>query len=147
MTKEEFDADYLEALRNEDVTVFERFEEFQKSSINAYTKIEWTHEFLDLLSFKLRESRCKMDKEFLAQYILSFFRKTIKNYDYNSKFVGSQIKSLVTYYRNRRELDKAIESLEFLIQNGIVDDDGQGFHIQLDDLYRLRQKRAEKQGN
>jgi len=142
MTKDEFVKTLLKPLRKEDLSVFQAFEQFQASDIDQIEKIEWTHEFLDLLSFKLRESKSKMDKEYLAKFILDFFKKTIKVYDYNSKFVSSQIKSLVTFYRNRRELDNAIEALEFLIMNGITDDEGKAYHLQLDELYRLRQKKG-----
>ena len=36
---------------------------------------------------------------------------------------------------------------EFLILQGITDDDAKGFHVRLDELYRLKRKIEEKGGD
>ena len=144
MEKADFEKTILNPLRKNDIGALGAFKVFHESDFDLYTKIEWTHEFLDLLSFKLRESKCTMDKEKLSRFAFYFYRKTIMNYDYNKRFLAAQCKTLVTYHQNRKELDKAINVLEFLVQNGITEDDTQGFHIQLDDLYRHRARQQEK---
>ena len=144
MDAEELFKKNLKKLQEDDVSALNDFEQFHKSEMNIYDKIEFTHEFLDLLSFKLKQSKCPMNKDVLADYILRLFTKTIDKYEYNHKFIASQFKALVTYHKNNKNFDKAVEALELLILHGIIDDDAQRFHIQLDELYRLRKKRWEK---
>jgi hypothetical protein len=134
----------LNKLRENDISALEDFNLFQKAEMDIYTKIELTHEILDLMSFKLKQSKCLMDKEALADYILNVFKKTINTYEYNPKFIASQFKALITFHRNNKDYDKAIGALELLVYYGITDDDSQRFHIQLDDLYRQRKKYQEK---
>lgn len=144
MEKTDFDKNILEPLRQDNIDALSAFKSFHESDFDLYTKIEWTHEFLDLLSFKLRESKCPMDKEKLSRFAFDFYRQTISVYDYNRRFIAIQCKTLVTYYKNRKEIDNAIKVLEFLIQNGITEEDSQEFHVQLDDLYRYRFKQQGK---
>lgn len=137
----------LKRLRDDDIGVLDEFSDFQKSSSPFFDKVEVAHEFLDLLTFKIKESKSRMNKETLAQFSLGFLRQTIRTYGYNPKFVATQAKALITYYQNQKNLDKAIEVCEFLILQGITDDDSKGFHVRLDELYRLKRKIEEKGGD
>jgi hypothetical protein len=137
----------LKGLREDDITILDQFSEYQASKAPFFDKVEVAHEFLDLLTFKIKESKSRMNKEGLAQYSLAFLRQTIRTYGYNPKFVATQAKALITYYQNQKNLDKAIEVSEFLILQGITDDDAKGFHVRLDELYRLKRKIEEKGGD
>lgn len=137
----------LKGLREDDIGVLDRFTAYQKSASPFFEKVEVAHEFLDLLTFKIKESKSRMNKESLAQFSLAFLRQTIRSYGYNPKFVATQAKALITYYQNQKNLDKAIEVCEFLILQGITDDDAKGFHVRLDELYRLKRKIEEKGGD
>jgi hypothetical protein len=137
----------LKGLREDDIAILDRFSEYQASQAPFFDKVEVAHEFLDLLTFKIKESKSKMNKEALAQFSLAFLRQTIRTYGYNPKFVATQAKALITYYQNQKNLDKAIEVSEFLILQGITDDDAKGFHVRLDELYRLKRKIEEKGGD
>jgi hypothetical protein len=138
---------FLKALREDQSEVLKEFQSYQKSSAPFFERVEVAHEFLDLLTFKIKESRSRMNKEDLTVFSLDFIRETLKKYGYNPKFVAVQCKALITYYQNQKNLDKAIEVCEFLIRNGITDDDSKGFHVRLDELYRLKKKVEEKGGD
>lgn len=144
-SKESFLEQALQRLRADDITILNDFLTYQESPVPFFDRVEVSHEFLDLLTFKLKESRSRMGKEALAQFSLDFFRSTIKRYGYNPKFVAIQCKPLITYYQTQKNLEKAIEVCEFLIRNGISDDDSKGFHVRLDELHRLK-KRVEEKG-
>ena len=137
----------LKGLREDEIAVLDKFSDYQKSQAPFFDKVEVAHEFLDLLTFKIKESKSRMNKEALAQFSLGFLRQTIRTYGYNPKFVATQAKALITYYQNQKNLDKAIEVCEFLILQGITDDDAKGFHVRLDELYRLKRKIEEKGGD
>jgi hypothetical protein len=137
----------LKGLREDDISILDQFSEYQGSQAPFFDKVEVAHEFLDLLTFKIKESKSRMNKEGLAQFSLAFLRQTIRTYGYNPKFVATQAKALITYYQNQKNLDKAIEVSEFLILQGITDDDAKGFHVRLDELYRLKRKIEEKGGD
>lgn len=137
----------LKGLREDDITVLDQFSAYQNSQAPFFDKVEVAHEFLDLLTFKIKESKSRMNKENLAQFSLAFLRQTIRTYGYNPKFVATQAKALITFYQNQKSLDKAIEVCEFLILQGITDDDAKGFHVRLDELYRLKRKIEEKGGD
>jgi hypothetical protein len=137
----------LERLRNDDSEVVGDFKTYQSSSAPFFERVEVAHEFLDLLTFKIKESKSKMDKDYLTVFSFEFIRDTVKEYGYNPKFVAVQCKALITFYQNQKNLEKAIEVCEFLIRNGITDDDSKGFHVRLDDLYRLKRKVDEKGGD
>lgn len=137
----------LERLRNDESQAVSEFWDYQFSQAPFFERVEVAHEFLDLLTFKIKESKSKMDKEYLTTFSFDFIRETLKTYGYNPKFVAVQCKALITYYQNQKNLEKAIEVCEFLIRNGITDDDAKGFHVRLDDLYRLKKKIDEKGGD
>jgi hypothetical protein len=137
----------LKGLREDNIAVLDEFAEYQKGDAPFFEKVEIAHEFLDLLTFKIKESKSRMNKEHLSQYSLGFLRQTIRPYGYNPKFVATQAKALITYYQNQKNLEKAIEVCEFLILQGITDDDAKGFHVRLDELYRLKRKIEEKGGD
>jgi hypothetical protein len=137
----------LKGLREDNVAVLDEFAEYQKGGAPFFEKVEVAHEFLDLLTFKIKESKSRMNKEQLSQFSLGFLRQTIRPYGYNPKFVATQAKALITYYQNQKNLEKAIEVCEFLILQGITDDDAKGFHVRLDELYRLKRKIEEKGGD
>ena len=137
----------LKGLREDNIAVLDEFAEYQKGDAPFFEKVEIAHEFLDLLTFKIKESKSRMNKEQLSQYSLGFLRQTIRPYGYNPKFVATQAKALITYYQNQKNLEKAIEVCEFLILQGITDDDAKGFHVRLDELYRLKRKIEEKGGD
>lgn len=137
----------LNGLKEDEAGVLDKFSDYQKSPAPFFEKVEIAHEFLDLLTFKIKESKSRMNKELLAQFSLVFLRQTIKQYGYNPKFTATQAKALITYYQNQKNLDKAIEVCEFLILQGITDDDAKGFHVRLDELYRLKRKIEEKGGD
>lgn len=145
--KDQFLERLLQGLKEDSITVLDQFADYQKSAAPFFEKVEIAHEFLDLLTFKIKESKSKMNKEQLSQYSLSFLRQTIRQYGYNPKFVATQAKALITYYQNQKNLDRAIEVCEFLILQGITDDDAKGFHVRLDELYRLKRKIEEKGGD
>jgi hypothetical protein len=145
--KEQFLESLLNGLKEDDIAVLDQFTSYQKSGAQFFEKVEVAHEFLDLLTFKIKESKSKMNKENLAQFSLVFLRQTIRQYGYNPKFIATQTKALITYYQNQKNLDKAIEVCEFLILQGITDDDAKGFHVRLDELYRLKRKIEEKGGD
>ena len=145
--KEDFLAQALQRLREDDVTVLQDFLAYQRGEHPFFNRVEVAHEFLDLLTFKIKESRSQMNKEALASFSFEFIRDSLKVYGYNHKFVAVQYKALITYYQNQRNLDKAIEVCEMLIRHGITDDESRGFHIRLDDLYRLRRKVLERGGD
>jgi hypothetical protein len=135
----------LQRLREDDISVLDEFLAYQKSPAPFFDRVEVAHEFLDLLTFKVKESKSRMSKDQLTQFSLDFLRDTLKRYGYNPKFVAIQCKALITYYQNQKNLEKAIEVCEFLIRHGITDDDAKGFHVRLDELYRLK-KRVEEKG-
>jgi len=137
----------LQGLKDDRIGVLDEFADYQKGPAPFFEKVEIAHEFLDLLTFKIKESKSRMNKEQLSQYSLGFLRQTIRQYGYNPKFVATQAKALITYYQNQKNLDKAIEVCEFLILQGITDDDAKGFHVRLDELYRLKRKVEEKGGD
>lgn len=137
----------LTGLREDNVAILDEFAEYQKGDTPFFEKVEVAHEFLDLLTFKIKESKSRMNKEQLSQFSLGFLRQTIRPYGYNPKFVATQAKALITYYQNQKNLEKAIEVCEFLILQGITDDDAKGFHVRLDELYRLKRKIEEKGGD
>lgn len=137
----------LQGLKDDNIAVLDLFADYQKGSAPFFEKVEVAHEFLDLLTFKIKESKSRMNKEQLSQYSLGFLRQTIRQYGYNPKFVATQAKALITYYQNQKNLEKAIEVCEFLILQGITDDDAKGFHVRLDELYRLKRKIEEKGGD
>ena len=145
--KEQFLEQILRRLHEDDITVLEDFRGYQGSEAPFFDRVEVAHEFLDLLTFKIKESKSRMDKESLAQFSQDFIRDTLKTYGYNPKFVAVQSKALITYYQNQKNLDKAIAVCELLIRNGITDDDSKGFHVRLDELYRLKRKVEEKGGD
>ena len=147
LDKEQFLERLLSGLKDDNIEVLEEFSEYQKSGVPFFEKVEVAHEFLDLLTFKIKESKSKMNKESLSQFSLGFLRQTIRQYGYNPKFVATQSKALITYYQNQKNLEKAIEVCEFLILQGITDDDAKGFHVRLDELYRLKRKIEEKGGD
>ncbi len=146
-SKEEFLESLLRRLRDDDVGVLEDFAAYQRSEAPFFDRVEVAHEFLDLLTFKIKESKSQMDKEALTRFSFDFLRETIKKFGYNPKFVAVQCKALITYFQNQKNLDQAIEVCEFLIRNGITDDDAKGYHVRLDDLYRLKKKIEEKGGD
>jgi hypothetical protein len=88
-----------------------------------------------------------MDKDMLAEFSLGFLRQTIRQFGYNPKFIATQAKALITFFQNQKNIDKAIEVCEFLILNGITDDEAKGFHVRLDDLHRFKRKLGEKGGD
>ncbi len=137
----------LNGLRDDDTDVLDNFTTYQNSKAPFFEKVEVAHEFLDQLTFKIKESKSKMNKDLLVQFSLAFLRQTIRQYGYNPKFIATQAKALITYYQNQKNLDKAIEVCEFLILQGITDDDAKGFHVRLDELYRLKRKIMEKGGD
>ena len=147
MGKEELLEKLLKELREDNIEVLAEFENYQKSDAPFFEKVVIAHEFLDILTFKIKESKSRMNKEELSQYSLNFLRLTIRQFGYNPKFVATQCKALITYYQNQKNLDKAIEVCEFLILQGITDDDAKGFHVRLDELYRLKRKIEEKGGD
>ena len=134
----------MRGLREDDIAVLDEFNAHQNSTEPFFEKVELAHEFLDLLTFKLKESKSKMDKEALSRFSLDFLRKTIRPYGYNPKFIAVQCKALITYHQNQKNLDRAIEVCEFLILQGITDDEAKGFHVRLDELHRLKRKLEEK---
>jgi hypothetical protein len=140
-------AQALRRLREDDAGILEEFSAYQRSAAPFFERVEVAHEFLELLTFKIKESRSRMDKDALTRFALDFFRETLKPYGYNPKFVAVQCKALAVYHQNQKNLDRAIEVCEFLIRNGITDDDAKGFHVRLDELYRLRRKLEEKGGD
>jgi len=144
MDKKTFHNSIVKKLMQDDISSLDAFEAFQNEDTELYKKIEFTHEFLDVLCFKLKQSKSTMDKDILAAYLFKIFQQTFKAYRYNLKFISSQFKSIVTYYRNHKQYSKAIQVLEFLIQHGITDNDSEGFHIQLDKMYRKRIKFEKK---
>ena len=143
--KKEILSRLLERLSNDDIGALDEFNEVQNSNLDYFDKVEIAHEFIDLLTFKLKESKSTMEKEKLSVFSLEFLQKTLKKYGYNPKYVAVQCKALITYYQNQKNLDKAIEVCEFLISNGITDDDAKGFHYRLDELFRLKKKIQERQ--
>ncbi len=144
-SKEEFLEQALRRLQQDDIGILDDFLSYENSSAPFFDRVEVAHEFLDLLTFKIKESKSRMSKDLLTQFSLDFLRDTLKSYGYNSKFVAIQCKALITYHQNQKSLEKAIQVCEFLISNGITDDDSKGFHVRLDDLYRLK-KRVEEKG-
>jgi hypothetical protein len=146
-TKEEFLEDALKRLREDDISVLEDFLAYQASPAGFFDRVEAAHEFLDQLTFKIKESKSRMSKETLTQFSLNFLRDTLEAYGYNPKFVAVQCKALITYYQNQKNLEKAIEVCEFLIVNGIIDDDAKGFHVRLDEFYRIKKKIDERGGD
>jgi len=145
VSKESFLEEALQRLQADDIVILDDFLAYEKSKAPFFDRVEVAHEFLDLLTFKIKESKSRMSKEVLTQFSLDFLRDTLKQYGYNPKFVGIQCKALITYYQNQKNLDKAIEVCEFLIRHGITDDDSKGFHVRLDELHRLK-KRVEEKG-
>jgi hypothetical protein len=138
---------FLQALRDDQTEILAEFVAYQKGNAPFFERVEVAHEFLDLLTFKIKESKSKMNKDELTSFSLNFIRDTLKKYGYNPKFVAVQCKALITYHQNQKNLERAIEICEFLIRNGITDDDSKGFHVRLDELYRLKKKVEEKGGD
>lgn len=134
----------LSELNGDNPEALIKFSEYQKSDAQFFEKVAVAHEFLDLLTFKIKESKSTMNKEMLADFSLTFLRQTIRQFGYNPKFIATQAKALITFFQNQKNIDKAIEVCEFLILNGITDDDAKGFHVRLDDLYRFKRKLGEK---
>jgi hypothetical protein len=139
--------DALRRLREDDVSVLDDFTAYQASREPFFERVEVAHEFLDQLTFKIKESKSRMSKEILTQFSLNFLRDTLTSYGYNPKFVAVQCKALITYYQNQKNLEKAVEVCEFLISNGIIDDDAKGFHVRLDEFYRIKKKVDERGGD
>jgi hypothetical protein len=137
----------LRRLREDDISVLEDFLEYAASPTPFFERVEIAHEFLDQLTFKIKESKSRMNKEALTQFSLNFLRNTLPVYGYNPKFVAVQCKALITYYQNQKNLEKAVEVCEFLIGNGITDDDAKGFHVRLDEFYRIKKKVDERGGD
>jgi hypothetical protein len=137
----------LTRLREDDISVLEDFLAWQRRSTGFFEKVEGAHEFLDQLTFKIKESRSRMSKDTLTQFSLDFLRDTFSAYGYNPKFVAVQCKALITYYQNQKNLAKAIEVCEFLIENGITDDDAKGFHVRLEAFHRLKKRVDERGGD
>jgi len=137
----------LTRLRDDDVHVLQDFKIWQGTPLEFFEKVEGAHEFLDQLTFKIKESKSRMSKDVLTQFSLDFLRDTLASYGYNSKFVAVQCKALITYYQNQKNLVKAIEVCEFLIENGITDDDAKGFHVRLDEFHRLKKRVDERGGD
>ncbi len=146
-SKEQLLERLLKGLREDNTQVLEGFLAYQRGPAPFFERVEIAHEFLDLLTFKIKESKSRMNKEDLTRFSLDFIRESLKRYGYNPKFVAVQCKALITYHQNQKSLDKAIEVCEFLIRNGITDDDSKGFHVRLDELYRLKKKVEEKGGD
>ena len=140
-------ASLLQRLREDDGTVLADFLNWQARPLEFFEKVEGAHEFLDQLTFKIKESKSRMSKDMLTQFSLDFLRNTLTSYGYNPKFVAVQCKALITYYQNQKNLAKAIEVCEFLIENGITDDDARGFHVRLDEFHRLKKKVDERGGD
>jgi hypothetical protein len=138
----------LQRLRDDDDAVLGDFREWQNSPLLPFfERVEGAHEFLDQLTFKIKESKSRMSKEALTQFSLDFLRDTLTPYGYNPKFVAVQCKAMITYHQNQKNLGKAIEVCEFLIENGITDDDAKGFHARLDEFHRLKKKVDERGGD
>lgn len=137
----------LARLREDDIHVLQDFEAWQKEPLEFFEKVEGAHEFLDQLTFKIKESKSRMSKETLTQFSLDFLRDTLPSYGYNPKFVAVQCKALITFHQNQKNLAKAIEVCEFLIENGITDDDAKGFHVRLDEFHRLKKRVDERGGD
>jgi hypothetical protein len=137
----------LQRLRDDDGSVLSDFLAWQTKPLEFFEKVEGAHEFLDQLTFKIKESKSRMSKDMLTQFSLDFLRNTLTQYGYNPKFVAVQCKALITYYQNQKNLAKAIEVCEFLIENGITDDDARGFHVRLDEFHRLKKKVDERGGD
>lgn len=137
----------LQRLRDDDVEVLQDFTDWQKMPLEFFEKVEGAHEFLDQLTFKIKESKSRMSKDALTQFSLDFLRETLPAYGYNPKFVAVQCKALITYHQNQKNLSKAIEVCEFLIENGITDDDAKGFHVRLDEFHRLKKRVDERGGD
>lgn len=137
----------LARLRDDDISVLEDFSAWQAGDMDFFVKVGGVHEFLDQLTFKVKESKSRMDKDVLTQFSLDFLRKTLESYGYNPKFVAVQCKALITYHQNQKNLAKAIEVCEFLIENGITDDDAKGFHVRLDEFHRLKRRVDERGGD
>ncbi|HEX2612070.1 MAG TPA: hypothetical protein VHO02_00560 [Fibrobacteria bacterium] len=146
-TSREFLEDLLNRLREDDITVLQDFLAWQGRAQEFFGKVEGAHEFLDQLTFKIKESRSRMSKDTLTQFSLDFLRDTFAAYGYNPKFVAVQCKALITYHQNQKNLAKAIEVCEFLIENGITDDDAKGFHVRLDAFHRLKKRVDERGGD
>jgi hypothetical protein len=142
-----FLVDALRRLREDDISVLDDFLAHQASADPFFERVEIAHEFLDQLTFKIKESKSRMSKETLTQFSLNFLRDTLPVYGYNPKFVAVQCKALITYYQNQKNIEKAIEVCEFLISNGITDDDAKGFHVRLDEFYRIKRKIDERGGD
>ena len=139
--------DLLHRLREDDISVLEDVRLRQEKSGAFFAKVEGAHEFLDQLTFKIKESKSRMNKDVLTQFTLDFLRSTLPEYGYNPKYVAVQCKALITYYQNQKNLLKAIEVCEFLIENGITDDDAKGFHVRLDEFHRLKKRVDERGGD
>jgi hypothetical protein len=137
----------LNRLREDDAAVLEDFLAWQAGPMDFFQKVEGAHEFLDQLTFKIKESKSRMSKETLTQFSLDFLRQTLSAYGYNPKFVAVQCKALITFHQNQKNLAKAIEVCEFLIENGITDDDAKGFHARLDEFHRIKRKVDERGGD
>jgi hypothetical protein len=137
----------LTRLRDDDQDVLNDFRIWQKTPLEFFEKVEGAHEFLDQLTFKIKESKSRMKKDVLTQFALEFLRDTLATYGYNPKFVAVQCKALITYHQNQKNLVKAIEVCEFLIENGITDDDAKGFHVRLDEFHRLKKRVDERGGD
>jgi hypothetical protein len=138
---------YQQRLREDDASVLADFLAWQAKPMGFFERVEGAHEFLDHLTFKIKESKSRMSKDVLTQFSLDFLRDTLGAYGYNPKFVAVQCKALITYHQNQKNLAKAIEVCEFLIENGITDDDAKGFHVRLDEFHRLKRKVDERGGD
>ena len=99
----------LQGLKDDRIGVLDEFAEYQGSKAPFFEKVEIAHEFLDLLTFKIKESKSRMNKEQLSQYSLGFLRQTIRQYGYNPKFVATQGYDLRTLLRGGAS-DEAIAS-------------------------------------
>lgn len=141
MNKETFDTSVLRRLLEDNMAALESFEAFCASEVDFQIKVEWSHEFLDVASNKLRESKSSMDKEILAACLFSFFKKTVRDYGYNTAFLVQQCKRLLAHYHLQKNLALEVEVLEFLIQNGVIEEGKEDFHIQLDKAHHLQRKK------
>jgi hypothetical protein len=95
-SKDAFLEQVLKRLQADDVSVLEDFLAYEKSGATFFDRVEVAHEFLDLLTFKIKESKSRMNKEVLTQFSLGFLSDTLKQYGYNPKFVAIQCKALIT---------------------------------------------------
>ena len=64
----------LQGLRDDNIAVLDLSPVTRRAAAPFFEKVEVAHEFLDLLTFKIKESKSRMNKEQLSQYSLGFLR-------------------------------------------------------------------------